>query len=258
MLHHVPRHKDISVHGCLWSLLRQSACLSSVSSPPGVWTSWCFAHPKCHPHTVWAKSPKDFLLFGAGDVHLLSSRWFVHPVLHHSLMLQASSPLSKHTTAIPQTHVMLFTMPLICGEPVVSLLFPTVPCRATWLFPGCKVWCHFCLQSHFRVPRFFCLVLLFWQPSVKLSLHWMISFACHRLNLGLPAPRYEYLQDTGPLGKGDGDQKKLGEVGFIFTARIEERNYICQSWSGFFLQPLLYTNAGMCWDLCWYTTTLLC
>lgn len=36
--------------------------VSAAFAPPlGLWRSWHFAHPRWHPHTVWARSPNHFL-----------------------------------------------------------------------------------------------------------------------------------------------------------------------------------------------------
>lgn len=70
------------------------------------------------------------------------------------LLFQSSSPLGRDMADTLQVYDMLYTIPLMRGEAVVSLLFPVGLCRAMWLFPACIIWCCLCQQPQFRLPKF--------------------------------------------------------------------------------------------------------
>lgn len=160
-------HSDTGGHSCLWSRLKQSGHLSRISFPSwGVerllskcsHPSWHPCTRKWHPWSSWARSPKCFLQLPSRSLSF--TQWFPDPLLHNRPLLQAGSTLSRHTTAIP--HVTHFTVPLICGEPVVSPVGPAAPCRTKWLFPGpIPTWSHSYVGSSSRLPIFFCLMLPF-------------------------------------------------------------------------------------------------
>lgn len=120
--HHVLRHKITSSHGCLWSLLRQSGCLRSISSPSCRLEKVKLCTPKVtspyslskHPQSLSPLSVQMFIFFPADGLFT---------PFHHSLLLQSSSPLGGDMTDTLQAYDMLFTIPLMGGEPVVSYCF---------------------------------------------------------------------------------------------------------------------------------------
>lgn len=146
--HHVLRHKISSSHSCLWSLLR------SISSPSCSLEKLKLCTPKVTFSYSLIKHPQSLSPLSVQEMFIFFPVGALFTPFHHFLLLQSSSPLARDTTDTLQAYDMLFTIPLMGGEPVVCLLFPMAPSRAMWLFPACTIWCHFCAQTHFGLPRF--------------------------------------------------------------------------------------------------------